>query len=179
MNEVSLIEIARVFSAIGLQSFGGGVTGWFYREIAQKRAWVSEEDFFSGLALAQAMPGVNVVNLAIWIGWRLRGGAGIAAAFAGFVGMPLIALCFAAALYERWGSDRDVHMILSGIAMAALGMSLSMGLRAGRRSTGHPIALALAVAAFVAVGVFRLPMVPVALVLAAIGALWGYRTEKT
>lgn len=176
-TRVSLIEIARVFSAIGMQSFGGGVSGWIYREVAQKRQWLSEDDFFSGLALSQAMPGVNVVNLAIWIGWHLRGGAGIAAAFLGLVGMPMVCIAIVAALYQRWGDDRDIRMILSGTAMAALGISLSMGLRAGRRATAHPIAMALAVAAFVGVGVLQWPMVPVALALAALGAVWGYFSE--
>jgi chromate transporter len=176
-REVPLIEIVRVFSVIGLQSFGGGVSGWIYRETAQKRKWLTDDEFFSGLALAQAMPGVNVINLAIWIGSRLRGGAGIAAALLGLVGIPLIALSLVAEGYRRWGDDHDIHMFLSGIAMAALGMSLSMGLRTGRRVIRQPVALTLAAGAFVGVGVLRLPMVPVALVLAAAGALWGYLSE--
>jgi chromate transporter len=176
-REVALIEIVRVFSVIGIQSFGGGVSGWIYREAAQKRKWLTDDEFFSGLALAQAIPGVNVINLAIWIGSHLRGGAGIAAALLGLVGVPLIALSLVAAGYARWGSNRDIHMLLSGTAMAAIGMSLSMGFRTGRRAARQPVALALAAAAFVGVGVLRLPMVPVALVLAAVGALWGYLSE--
>ncbi len=65
-----------VFARIGLTSFGGGLSGWLLREFVQRRGWLGEEEFLSGLALAQAFPGVNVVNLAIWIGYRLRGTPG-------------------------------------------------------------------------------------------------------
>jgi len=54
-----------VFTRIGLTSFGGGLSGWMLREFVQRRAWLQEDEFLSGLALAQAFPGVNVVNLAI------------------------------------------------------------------------------------------------------------------
>lgn len=70
------LQLFLAFAKIGLTSFGGGLSGWMMREFVQRRAWLSEGEFLSGLALAQAFPGVNVVNLAIWIGFRLRGGAG-------------------------------------------------------------------------------------------------------
>lgn len=177
-RKIPLLEIFRVYSVIGLQSFGGGVSGWMYREMAQKRQWLTEEDFFSGLTLAQAMPGVNVINLAIWIGSRLRGGAGIAAALLGLVGVPIVALSFVAAGYRLWHDDRDIRMLLAGTAMAALGMSMSMGVRTGRRAAQQPVGFALAAAAFVGVGVLRFPLVPVALVLAVAGVLWSYLSER-
>jgi chromate transporter len=176
-RKIPLVEIFRAYSVIGLQSVGGGVSGWVYREIVQKRQWLTEEDFFSGLTLAQAMPGVNVINLAIWIGSRLRGGAGVTAALLGLVGVPIVALSFVAALYHLWHDNRDIRMLLAGTAMAALGMSLSMGVRTTRRAARQPVGLALAAAAFIGVGILRLPLVPVALVLAVAGVLWAYLSE--
>ncbi|MDB5561565.1 MAG: chromate transporter, partial [Hyphomicrobiales bacterium] len=72
----SLVDIFVGFSKAGLSAIGGGVTGWMMREFVQNRRWLSEREFLSGLALAQAFPGVNVVNLSIWIGFQLRGGRG-------------------------------------------------------------------------------------------------------
>ena len=66
-----------IFSRIGLTSFGGGLSGWLLREFVQDRHWISEEDFLNGLSLSQALPGVNVKNMAIWIGYRLVGTSGV------------------------------------------------------------------------------------------------------
>ncbi|MEJ1975379.1 MAG: chromate transporter [Acetobacteraceae bacterium] len=53
------LQLFLVFTKIGLTSFGGGLSGWILRELVQTRGWLSEEDFLSGLALAQAYPGVT------------------------------------------------------------------------------------------------------------------------
>ncbi|MGP1614013.1 MAG: chromate transporter, partial [Pollutimonas bauzanensis] len=64
----SLLTMFLAFSRIGITSFGGGLSGWLMREFVRQRRWISEEEFLSGLALSQAFPGINVVNLSIWIG---------------------------------------------------------------------------------------------------------------
>src|ERR1700751_3640335 len=66
------LSVARV----GSTSLGGGLSGWMMQEFVRRRRWLTETEFFSGLAVAQVLPGVNVVNLSIWIGWRLFGPAG-------------------------------------------------------------------------------------------------------
>ncbi|HXZ08323.1 MAG TPA: chromate transporter, partial [Paraburkholderia sp.] len=58
------LQLFLIFSRIGLTSFGGGLSGWFLREFVHDRHWLSEDEFLNGLALSQALPGVNVKNLA-------------------------------------------------------------------------------------------------------------------
>ena len=73
---------------IGLTSFGGGLSGWLLREFVRDRAWITEEEFLNGLSLSQALPGVNVTNMAIWIGYRLLGTPGALAGLCGIVLPP-------------------------------------------------------------------------------------------
>jgi chromate transporter len=68
----SLSTIFLVFLRIGLVSFGGGLFGWIHREVVAKRGWLTDDEFFSGLALAQVLPGTNVSNMTVIIGQRLR-----------------------------------------------------------------------------------------------------------
>src|SRR5258707_13161435 len=72
----TLTGLFLIFSRIGLTSFGGGLSGWLLREFVQDRDWIGEEDFLNGLAISQALPGINVKNMAIWIGHRLLGWRG-------------------------------------------------------------------------------------------------------
>src|SRR5207237_5055466 len=90
---VSLIELFLLFSQLGLSSFGGGVSAWMHRAFVERRGWLGETEFSAALALARIMPGVNVVNLAVLIGQRLRGSPGAAAAALGLlVGPSLVAI---------------------------------------------------------------------------------------
>lgn len=170
----SLGGIFAVFTKIGLTSFGGGLSGWILREVVQRRQWLSEQEFLSGLALAQAFPGVNVVNLAIWIGYRLRGGRGAFAASAGIVVPPMAVAILLAAAFSQIGNSDRVHIALGGIAAAAVGLSLQTGLRVARHAArGLPRLLILA-ATFAAIFVWRLPLLWVVGVMAplSIGLAW-------
>ena len=75
-HQPSLLRLAFIFSRIGLTSFGGGLSGWLLREFVQDLKLLTEEEFLSGLSISQALPGVNVTNMAIWIGYQLRGRMG-------------------------------------------------------------------------------------------------------
>jgi chromate transporter len=95
MTEPAPPRLATLFGAflhLGLTSFGGGLSGWMHREFVGRREWMSEADFLTGLALAQAMPGVNVVNLAIWIGFALRGSIGALLAVTGVLAAPIVVI---------------------------------------------------------------------------------------
>jgi chromate transporter len=168
-----LADILRVFTTLGMASFGGGLPGWMHREVVQKRNWMSEESFLAGIALGQVLPGPNSVNLALYIGQQLRGWPGAAMAFLGILGPPFLFILGLALLYG-WGGDlAGLGVVLGGVAAAGLANSLTVGLRTTRRMRGlWP--WAIAAATFVAVGLLRLPMIPVVLVLgpASIGLAW-------
>jgi chromate transporter len=158
------LRLFLVFTRIGLTSFGGGLSGWLLREFVQARGWMSEEEFLDGLALSQALPGVNVTNMAIWIGYRLRGTAGATAALAGIIvppGLFIVALASVMTLLARYPAT---HLALDGAAAAAIGLSLAMGLTTARRVPRRARPLAFMVATFLAVGPLRLPLVWVVLV---------------
>lgn len=161
-----LLALFAAFSKISLTSFGGGLSGWMLREFVGRRAWVTEDEFLSGLALAQAFPGVNVVNLSIWIGYRLRGAAGALASVGGMV-LPALAVAIAVvALFGTVADQPEARRVLAGVGAAAIGLSLQTGLRSARRSLRSPAPALIMACTFVAVGLFHLPLIPVMAVAA-------------
>ena len=42
-------------------------------DLVDKRKWVKKEDFLDLMALAQTVPGIFAVNIAIFIGYKLKG----------------------------------------------------------------------------------------------------------
>jgi chromate transporter len=162
----TLTDIFLAFTKIGLTSFGGGLSGWMFREFVQRRAWLSETEFLSGLALAQAFPGVNVVNLSIWIGFRLRNGPGALAGALGITAMPMVVAMALVGAFSSAADSRMVHVALAGIAAAAVGLSLQTGLRAARKSMEELAPLLILAVTFICIFAFRLPLLWVVGVMA-------------
>ena len=57
------------FTVLALQGFGG-VLAVVQRELVEKKRWMTREQFVEDWAVAQIMPGPNVINLALMIGGR-------------------------------------------------------------------------------------------------------------
>ena len=171
----STLQLAAAFARIGLTSFGGGLSGWLLREFVQRRAWLGEEEFLSGLALAQAFPGINVVNMAIWIGYRLRGTPGALAGACGIIIPPAIVVVLIAALFAALSGYPLTHLVLDGVGAAAVGLSLQMGLVAAHRAARKGrVAIVIMLLAFVAVGILHLSLPLVVLVLGLVSVAWAY-----
>ena len=172
----SVTALLMLFARIGLTSFGGGVSGWMLREVVQRRGWLGEEEFLNGLALAQAFPGVNVVNLAIWIGFRLRATPGAAVAAGAIIVPPCLVVVLIAAGFAGLSGFPLTHLVLDGVGAAAVGLSLQMGVvaaqRAARKGAWSVILTALA---FLAVGLLHLSVPLVVAVLGPVGVACAWR----
>jgi chromate transporter len=169
---VTLPEMFALFGRIGLTSFGGGLSAWIYREVVDRRRWLTEDEFLAGLTLAQILPGPNVINISIYIGQRLRGTAGSLVAALALLLPPMVVAVGLLALFHSYGDLPWLHNLLEGIAAAAIGLTFSVGYRAARHATKTnrwaPAILALV---FVSIGVLRWPLIPVVLCVAPLAVL--------
>ena len=71
----SVRELFLAFSWLALQGFGG-VLAVAQRELVEKKRWLTREEFTQEWAVAQIMPGPNVINMAIVLGARHFGWRG-------------------------------------------------------------------------------------------------------
>jgi len=170
----TVLRLFLIFGRIGLTSFGGGLSGWLLREFVQDRNWISEEEFLNGLSLSQALPGINVKNMAIWIGYRLIGWQGAAASVAGIILPPAVVIILIGTLFSVLLRFSLTHVLLAGAAAAATGLSLSMGVTTARRVPRRVLPLVFMAVTFVSVGLLRLPLVWVVLGGGAISVLIEY-----
>ncbi len=152
-------QLFLIFSRIALTSFGGGLSGSFMREFVQDRKWMTEEEFLNGLALSQALPGVNVKNLAIWIGYRLAGRAGAIAGFLGTILPSAIVVVLLGTVFASLTRFDITQLFLEGAAATAVGLSLSMGLTAAWHIPRKAVPLLMMAATFIAIGVLQLPLI--------------------
>jgi chromate transporter len=173
-SPASLAAIYAVFFRLGLVSFGGGMSAWLYREIVEVRRWVTPEVFMAGYALGQILPGINATNVTVYIGQRLRGAAGAAAALTGLLSAPFVIVLATAAAYRYLLDIPGFAAAMAGVAAVAVGMLLRLGVVLARRFPWNPVPVAIMTATFVAVGILNWPLVAVVLTLApvSIAAAW-------
>jgi chromate transporter len=168
-----LHELFLGFLAISLSGFGG-VLPWARRMLVERRGWLNERDFAEALALCQFLPGPNIVNLSVIVGSRFRGVPGAVASFLGLVGAPLVIMMVCGALYARYGELETLRGALAGLAAGAAGLVVAMAVKMALPLVreGQAAPLVFAIAGFVAVGLFRLPLYWVVLVLAPLSIAW-------
>ncbi|MDQ2080780.1 chromate transporter [Xanthobacteraceae bacterium Astr-EGSB] len=164
----SITAIFLVFFRIGLLSFGGGLIGWVFREVVLIRHWLEEDEFLSGMALGQILPGANIANLTIFVGQRLRGLAGAAAGLFGLLVGPFFAVLALAAGYRMLQSLPHAEDAMEGVAAAAVGLLIVIVARGARSAMGRPSAALAFLATFAAVGIMHWSLL---LVVAVVGPL--------
>lgn len=175
---VGLAALLWTFMRLGTVTFGGGVQSWVHREVVDRLHWLDHQDFLSGLTVAQILPGANPVNLAVYVGLRLRGGRGALLAVLGLLMPALAVLLLLGYLYRGYGQLPAVQFVLLGLAAAGVGTMLNMGIKLTRRLPRDLPAALVGIAVFVCIGVLRWPLLPVLLVAAPLGVAIAIATAR-
>lgn len=166
------------FTVLALQGFGG-VLAVVQRELVEKKRWMTQEEFIEEWAVAQIMPGPNVVNLALMIGARYFGLTGAMAALAGMLTLPLLVVLALALVYAEFAGNSQVAGALRGMGAVAAGLVTATGLKLlgalGRNVLGLPLCAAAGLLAFVAIAWMKLPLAWVLFGLGGLCCLLAYR----
>jgi chromate transporter len=174
----SLRALFWLFFQIGAMSFGGGLVAWVYREVVEKRRWLPPADLMSGIALAQVLPGVNITNLAIYVGQRMHGICGSVVSLVALLVVPFFAVIGLATVYSTIDAIPWAHDFMAGVATSAVGLVLSVTLKSVKVSIRGAGPIAVLVAVFVSIGILRWPLLPVVLGLAPISAALAWFAPK-
>jgi chromate transporter len=165
------------FTEIAVSGFGGTLP-WSYRTLVENRRWLNDREFMEMLALGQLLPGPNICNVGVMVGWRFAGYRGAAAALAGLVFMPFLFMMAVGFLYVRYGDTRLAQQALAGMSAVAAGLVLATGLKMLSALPRRWLPAAFGVVAFACVGLLRLPLLGVLLVLAPAAVALAWRASR-
>jgi chromate transporter len=174
---VPLRDLALTFNRIALASFGGGLSAWSREMVVRQRHWMTDAEFLSAMTICRIFPGANQVNVAVFVGTRLRGLAGAVAATAGLIAAPLVIVLVLGALYLRFRDVAALRHILSGVTAAAVAMTFSMAWHTGRKILVSIMPVLLCGVTFLLAGVARVPLWQTLIVLGPVAFAWGWRHE--
>ena len=166
---------------LALQGFGG-VLAIVQREMVEKKRWLTPDEFLEDWAVAQVLPGPNVINLALMIGDRHFGLRGAIAAVAGMLTVPLAVILALAVLYAHYAGNPQVAGALRGMGAVAAGLITATGLKLmvalQKNVLGLPLCSALGLLVFVAIAWLKLPLLWVLVALGGLGWALAYRRMK-
>jgi chromate transporter len=92
MSSLSSIKLFLSFLRLGLTAFGGPAMIAHIKELSvKKNQWLNEERFKDGVGLCQSIPGATAMQMAGYVGLRVKGIGGALASYVGF-GLPAYAL---------------------------------------------------------------------------------------
>ncbi len=135
----SLWQLVRYMLGLGTWGFGGPVAliGYMYRDLVEKRGWISESDYKEGLALAQLMPGPLAAQLSIYLGfvhYRVVGATLVGVAFV----LPSFVMVVAlGALYVAYGGIGWMQAVFYGVGAAVIGIIALSAYKLTARNIGN------------------------------------------
>ncbi|MEI7612955.1 MAG: chromate transporter [Betaproteobacteria bacterium] len=177
----SLTDLFVSFTLLALQGFGG-VLAVVQRELVERKRWMTREEFVENWAVAQIMPGPNVVNIALMVGARYFGLRGALAAMAGMLAVPLVLVLLLAFVYAQYTSQPQVVGALRGMGAVAAGLIIATGFKLFAalkvNPLGIPMCVTLGLACFCSIAIMHWPLPWVLLGLGGIGCFLAYRQLK-
>lgn len=169
----SLPALFLSFLLLGATAFGGPAMVEYIRRLSvEEKGWLDEGSFRDGVALCTTVPGATAMQVAAYVGLRIRGVAGAAASFIGF-GLPaFLFMMILSALYLEMkgiGMAFSAFQGLKVLVVAIVGVA-AIGFSRENLAGIRPLAIAAVAAALFLAGVSPILII---LLAGALGILTG------
>ncbi len=116
------------FMKLGLMGFGG-VLPLAHRLIVEDQKWLDSAQFTNLLGICQILPGGNIVNMAVAIGYQFQGAKGAFSAVLGLMSAPTLIVIGLYQLYSQFQQIIAVQHLIMGLAAAAAGLLFATGFK--------------------------------------------------
>jgi chromate transporter len=168
------------FFKIGLVGFGGGIAvlAMIRNVTVRKRRWLTDSEFVEAVALAQSLPGTSAGNSVTYIGVRLRGWRGAAAAMSGFILPSMLIMILLAITYKHVRNLSGTQRFFHGLNGAVVALILVTAWRMGKNILTRRWQWLLAVLSFLAVAILNATVLEVVFAAGLIGIYIDSFAEK-
>jgi chromate transporter len=171
-------ELFLTYVVISLQSFGGALA-IVERTMVRKKRWLDAKEFVAVYAISQVLPGPTGISLCVLLGDRFFGLRGAAASLAGFMLVPALGVIGLASLFLRFQHLPWLQGALHGMGAASVGLIVHTAWLMSRTLRGQRIGIGVALLAFAAVGLGKLPVGLVVLTLGVGSVVLAWRALGT
>lgn len=172
-----LLQLFIAFFKIGAFTFGGGwaMISIIEKEIVEKKHWVTKEEFLDLLAVAQSIPGILAVNMAVAVGDKIYGRRGAIISALGTI-IPSFAMILFIAIFltpDMIKNNETLNNIFRGIRPAVVALIIAPVFKTakvakiGWKTIAIPIVVALLIWS-------KLPYISNPIIFIVLGGIGGY-----
>ncbi|MFA6780112.1 MAG: chromate transporter [Paludibacteraceae bacterium] len=172
-------QLFRIFFGIGAFTLGGGyaMLSMVEKAIVEHKKWVTEDEFWDMITVVQTIPGVFALNTALYVGYKIRGARGAAAAALGAILPSFLIILLVAMFFVEIRDNVIVERIFKGIrpCVVALILAPSIKMIQSAKLTWKTIFIPIISALLI----WQCGVSPILIIIiAAIGGLlWGVRRK--
>lgn len=177
----SLFQVCYLFFYMGLTTFGGAASMLvcLTRELVDKRGWLTEEELFDEVAVAQCSPGIIMVNTATLFGMQTYGLLGAILTTLSLLIAPFTFICILTLVLRSLSVDLELlSHIYSGIRAALCGISVTAVIRLAKKNVCDIFTSCIAIVAFISIVYFNIKTIFVIIAGIILGLLGSYVKEK-
>jgi chromate transporter len=177
----SLREALGFWWKLGWISFGGTAAhlAIMHSELVEKSGWIDSGDFFHALSHCMLLPGPEAQQLAIYIGWKLHGKAGGFLAGTLFVLPSTVILLGLSVLYARYGTVWWVSLLFRMLKPIVVALVVRALFQIGRRALRSRLQWFAAIASFLGLSLFHIPLPWMMGMIVALGVILGVHQRLT
>jgi len=158
-NRPTLSQSVRIWSKVGLLSFGGPAAqiALMHREIVDRKNWLSEVEFLNALNFCMLLPGPEAMQLATYAGWRINGVLGGLIAGLLFVIPGALVIALLASVYVYFGELPLVNALFLGVKSAVVIIVIEALLRVSKKALKTKSHRMIAAISFISIFFLNLP----------------------
>ena len=129
-------ESFKTFFKIGIFTLGGGyaMIPLIEEEVVNKHRWVSKDEMLDLIAIAQSCPGVFAINIAIFIGYKLKKERGAIATALGTALPSFLIILAIAMFFSQFKDNPIVAAMFRGIRPAVVALIAVPTFNLGKRA---------------------------------------------
>ena len=177
----SLGEFFWAINWLALQGFGG-VFPVARRVLVEQRQWITDQEFLEDWAVAQVLPGPNIVNLSVMLGARIFGAKGALMSVVGLFFFPSVLLVLIAIFFEHFRQYPAVSAALHGMGAVSAGLIAGTSLKLAEGLKYHPLSLPvtilIAVITFLMLALTKLSIIAVLFIMGTTSVFLTYLSLK-
>lgn len=178
---VSLWKLYALFFKMGLFTFGGGyaMLPILKNEAVEKQKWITEEELLNYYSIGQCTPGIIAVNATSFIGYKLRGIAGLVSATLGVISPSLIIIVLIATLLSKYMDNQYLQWAFGGIRISVIALIISTVIDMWKKGIKNLRGYIIFIIAGILLWCFNLSAIFIVILAAASGFIPDLRRKKT
>ncbi|WP_026733302.1 chromate transporter [Fischerella sp. PCC 9605] len=161
-NSPSLGVLVALFAGVGARAFGGAIPTHVL-PFCLKRGWLTNRECLEVLNWCQWLPGTAGTNLSAYLGYCWQKTQGAILATLALVLPGFVAILVVSKLLSKL-PQHIVQASLTAVVAASIGILLELTWKLAKPAITDYIRFLMAIATFVLVGIFRVP-IPLVMVL--------------